>query len=45
MDINPQDIIDQLLEEVKRLTLENAALRAVLGQQHTEDTPEADAAG
>jgi hypothetical protein len=30
MDIDPQHVINQLLEEVKRLTLENAALRALV---------------
>ncbi len=44
MDVDPQNVIENLLEEVKRLTLENAALRSALTQLATEE-PEVDAAG
>ena len=41
MDIAPEKIIDALLEDVKRLTLENAALRTLLADS-VESTPEVD---
>jgi hypothetical protein len=43
MEIDPQHVINQLLEEVKRLTLENAALRALVeasGINEAEDNGE-----
>ena len=41
MDVSPEKIIDALLEDVKRLTLENAALRSLLADV-VESAPEVD---
>jgi len=42
MDINPQAVIDNLLEDITRLTLENAALKAAIAEFATPTEPEDD---
>ena len=44
MEVDSQFIIEQLLDEVKRLTLENAALRGALTQVADQIPLEEDAA-
>jgi hypothetical protein len=41
MQIDPEFVIAQLLEDVKRLTFENAALRAMI-ENPPQETAEAD---
>lgn len=45
MEIDLQSVVEQLLEEVKRLTFENAALRSLIGNQTEENSEVTEAAG
>lgn len=40
MEVTPDQVINGLLEEIKRLTVENVALKAALNQMTAQETPE-----
>lgn len=40
MEVSPDQVINGLLEEIKRLTIENVALKAAVNQLTAQEEPE-----